>query len=63
MNISFIPKHWSISHRDEIVNERIVTHKTNKDYKIDKRKTRWNWWHIQKIMPMLIQQLRERIGY
>jgi hypothetical protein len=61
--IPFIPKPFSNLHRDEIVNERIIPHRVEKKYKMDKRRTRWNWLYIQKIMPKLIQQLRERIGY
>lgn len=43
------PKHWSITHKDETVQEQRVERKINKTFKLDGRKTRWIPFYFNKL--------------
>ena len=55
MNISqLFPKHWSILHRDETVEEQRVERTVNKSFKLDGRMTRWIPYHFNKLWQIIM---------
>lgn len=61
---SIFPQLWNNYHREEYANvQQQKQIAKRKDIKLDGRKIRWNWLHIQKTLKYSIKDLRKKIGY
>lgn len=47
------PQHWTISHRNETVQEQIVKRKVEHAYKLNGRKTRWIPYYFGKLWEII----------